>query len=159
MIIRQLLICYWVNFFEGTSSIFIIESISKASSKPRIEFYHFLPSFMKSYTISMHHAAIITPGIVALRHLDNFIEVFIMVSIIFTPFLIMRSITSVNSIDQVLSCLHGLIKLTNIIVAIVLRTHYARNISKNIKFSLNSFDSKSYSILFFYPPLPFTSQY
>jgi hypothetical protein len=138
-----------------TSCIFLLEasvksySLSPSSSPsspssphpPTVVFHTFLPSFMKSYTISMHHAAIITPGIVALRRLDNFVEVFIMVSMIFYPFLLMRALTGNNALDIGLSFVHSSVKMINIVLAILLRTSYARNIIRNLKFDLNSFST------------------
>ena len=140
-----------------TSCIFLLEASVKSYSlslssplsppappsphPPTVVFHTFLPSFMKSYTISMHHAAIITPGIVALRRLDNFVEVFIMVSMIFYPFLLMRALTGNNALDIGLSFVHSSVKMINIVLAILLRTSYARNIIRNLKFDLNSFST------------------
>jgi hypothetical protein len=69
-----------------SACIFLVEAFGK---NHQVIFSTFLPSFTKSFTVSMHHAAICTAGFVALRNLDNFLEVHIMVSIIFSPFLAM----------------------------------------------------------------------
>ena len=143
-----------------SASIFLIESIIRAillTTKPTVTnvtssvmphhvallppivFTTFLPSFTKSFTVSMHHAAIITPGFVALRHLDNFLEVFLMVSIIFAPFFITRYATDETRIDSILAGVHGGLKVTNAIIGVLLRTWSPRSIVQNIKFDLVSF--------------------
>ena len=143
-----------------SASIFLIESIIRAillTTKPTVTnvtssvmphhvallppivFTTFLPSFTKSFTVAMHHAAIITPGFVALRHLDNFLEVFLMVSIIFAPFFITRYATDETRIDSILAGVHGGLKVTNAIIGVLLRTWSPRSIVQNIKFDLDSF--------------------
>ena len=127
-------------------SIFLLETVSRTSTSSSsntnaVVFNTFLPSFTKSYTIAMHHAAIITPGFVALKNLDNFLEIHIMVSMIFTPFLVVRAITSLAMLDNFLSGTHALIKITIIIIAVLLRCYNPRNIIQNIKFNLDSFSS------------------
>ena len=143
-----------------SASIFLIESIIRATlltTKPTVTnvtssvmphhvallppivFTTFLPSFTKSFTVAMHHAAIITPGFVSLRHLDNFLEVFLMVSIIFAPFFITRYATDETRIDSILAGVHGGLKVTNVIIGVLLRTWSPRSIVQNIKFDLDSF--------------------
>jgi hypothetical protein len=136
-------VAQWITVGHRMYSLSPSSSPSSPSSPhpPTVVFHTFLPSFMKSYTISMHHAAIITPGIVALRRLDNFVEVFIMVSMIFYPFLLMRALTGNNALDIGLSFVHSSVKMINIVLAILLRTSYARNIIRNLKFDLNSFST------------------
>jgi len=121
-----------------SACIFLVEAFGK---NHQVIFSTFLPSFTKSFTVSMHHAAICTAGFVALRNLDNFLEVHIMVSIIFSPFLLVRGITSLSSIDQALSLTHGMFKLCIIGVGICLRVKQPRHITSNIKFDLDSFSN------------------
>ena len=142
--LRRILHCGLLIDVLTSGLLFVVEAVSKSLSSPppRVVLFHaFLPSFMKSYTISIHHAVIITPGFVALRRLDNFVEVFIMVSMIFSPFLCMQAVTATTLLDSGLAGFHFCVKLFNIGIGILLRTYYKRNVVRNLKFELHSFST------------------